>query len=439
MSKLLREALGRFPGGAPSRAGGGAVLRPASVDAQRSRRAVGREIEPRHEAVADEDGHRVVAVPPLRRGDEGLEAVCEVEEFKEPRAVADERVEGREEARSGVGLDRASRPAPVEPGVSRPRVASAAFEPHGGDLAATCGGGAPVRRLARLDRVQMVRDLPRGRRAEPIERLAAAPRDERAAGRCRWERSVHALREVVDLVEAAPPRDRDLSAPPEMLERRLMRRPVPPALAGARGPREVAGRERAALGDRSAHLVDDATPTRTEPRAHPGALSVARAAPLEAVDPPGKPVAADDARVVRPVLEQAARRLGVVRELHRAESVETRVEDQVMRALDRVDAVDLHEAEPRDGGEDARARRAPRGAIERASGKEEFPRVADRHDRRRRIGCGADAHGRKVQHVPRGLGAPSRRSPHPPALRERGRRIREVPVKDGNSNIRIGN
>src|SRR5215203_3077728 len=75
-----------------------AGLPPEVLDLQQPTVAVELGVEPSHQALAFQDRQHVVAVPALELGDEGLEAVIEVEQAKGALAVAEDGVEGREKA-----------------------------------------------------------------------------------------------------------------------------------------------------------------------------------------------------------------------------------------------------------------------------------------------------------------------------------------------------
>src|SRR6185503_16989819 len=91
-----------------------------------------------------------------------------------------------------------------------------------------------------------------GRAAGPVDVLRVARPRRRVPG------GDDARGEVVDLVEARPPRDRELAGPPQVLERGLLRLPPPPPLLapGRALPLEVAGHQRPLAGDAVAHLAD---------------------------------------------------------------------------------------------------------------------------------------------------------------------------------------
>src|SRR3546814_3981198 len=87
------------------------------------------------------------------------------------------------------------------------------------------------------------------------------------------------------------------------------------------------------------------------------ARAQARLLAQEAPLPVGKEAARDDRGVVRPVLEQQAVALVQPRELLLPVGLVAREENHVMRALDRLDRIDLHEAEMLDQRQDRKSTR----------------------------------------------------------------------------------
>jgi hypothetical protein len=81
------------------------LFAPDPTDAEDAVCTVTFEINTGDEALADEDGHRVVAVNTLRSGHECFEAVVEAKELGEAWALADEWVKRREKSRRVVGFD----------------------------------------------------------------------------------------------------------------------------------------------------------------------------------------------------------------------------------------------------------------------------------------------------------------------------------------------
>ncbi len=157
----------------------------------------------------------------------------------------------------------------------------------------------------------------------------------------------HPFRQVVDLREVAPVTDAKLPGPPEIFERGLRRMPFPPATLAARlVGADLARADRPAAADMGQHILDL--------RVELGALPI-RPSPLQAVGlareadlPVGEIFRRQDRRVMGPMLEQGAVAFKQRRQMLRPVALPPRPEDHVMRAFDRVDAVDLHEAEAAD-------------------------------------------------------------------------------------------
>ena len=141
--KLPRKPFRRPARRGAGHAGAGSGLVPHAVDAQHSRIAIAREVEPRDQPLAGQDRHGVVAVHALGGGHEGLEAVVEAEQLCQPHALADQRVERRKKPRRVVEPRACGDTPPVEPRESRPRRTAEPLERHRRDLASLRGLRAP--------------------------------------------------------------------------------------------------------------------------------------------------------------------------------------------------------------------------------------------------------------------------------------------------------
>ena len=313
----------------------------------------------------------------LRRRHVDLDPVAEAEQPLGARALPDQRVERADQrprvhaARQPRARDRGSR-ARASP---RPRPATARPPRPAPPRAPRLGGGEPEV----VAQVALGRDAERAR--GDAHELALGVLD---GGRRRRDHrgGQHALGQVVEALEAAPPRGRDLPAPEQPLERALDVAPVPPR-AGARRALlldHVAGRDRAAR----AHLVEHVrhqlgAVAPDPPHPAPGLVRRAVHAPAQRRLQGDR----DQRRLVAPVLEQPPRRAvgGAVeqRDVVRAGAAEQR---QVVRALEHVDRVDLHHADAveqpphrpargrarRRAGRRSPGRRARRGAPARPTG-----------------------------------------------------------------------
>ena len=207
-----------------------------ALDDEHAALAVVARVEAADEAVALEDRQHVVAVAALRRrarrprsgsrsrtgarGDRG-------------RAAADRRREQASSCARGAGARRSAL-LPVRQRERRARLRAVVSAPSRD--AARLDRPTPqrdTRRAASRDGIACpeLRELARGRDAEPLERRAAGPLDVLVGLRCRRGVGLgqHALDQVVDLVEAVAAGDREAPGPPQELERRLLGRPVPPA------------------------------------------------------------------------------------------------------------------------------------------------------------------------------------------------------------------
>ena len=190
--------------------------------------------------------------------------------------------------------------------------------------------------------------------------------------------SVDAAGNVVDLLEAAPRVNGDLSRPPQVLKCRLVRRPLPPAtprLASRAHPVvNVANAHRTGLPEQIHRLLHPLRPTAAKSLPHPCIVQVASPTRLEPIGPPRQPIGPYQAGIVRPVFEDGSMPLGLHRQLDWLVSIEPRVQDQVVGTLDERDAVDLDIAQCPDHGEHPRVGGSRRGCRKRASGQEQQPR-----------------------------------------------------------------
>src|SRR3569623_3539780 len=193
----------------------------------------------------------------------------------------------------------------------------------------------------------------------------------------------HALWQVVLAFELAPPRARDLAAPEQKLDRGLGIRPRPPAAAGPLlllrlGELDLAGRERAAVGDDAQDILDERlAPLRH--LAHPAPRLVRGL--CHAYPQPRLELDRHERGLVGPVLEQRARRFPRER-IERVAVVRTapRERGQVVRARQHVDRVDLDHAELVD--ERAQHRLShPRGPRAEALRRDREPARLDRRQR----------------------------------------------------------
>ena len=192
-----------------------------------------------------------------------------------------------------------------------------------------------------------------------------------------------ALHQVVDLLESLATRNRQLPRPPQHLERRLLRLPAPPAAGLPLSiPVELARKHRPVVADSLTHALKDLQVTGTEPLPQPRRVVNPRAKALEAMAPVRKKGDGDGRRIVRPVLEQRPPLLDQPREQRRSISVPARRECEMVRPLDDIDRIDLHEPHPLDERQHAGVRRRTRRVVEQALRVEQQPpRLRRTHDR----------------------------------------------------------
>ena len=206
-------------------------------------------------------------------------------------------------------------------------------------------------RFGERDRIHEVTQLTRSGGAQTRQCFGARPFNGVAARRHRVARTMHTFTEVVHLFKSASRVHREIARAPQELECSFVRRPIPPALAGiffwlhAFGRREITRGQCAALFDLIVHMSDGCLPIGAQARTHPRVSGQPHATAFKAMRPPHQPIAADDAGVVGPMFKCVTRGFGVVREHRLRVAVESRVHDEVMRAFDGADAVELDEPE----------------------------------------------------------------------------------------------
>ena len=233
---------------------------------------------------------------------------------------------------------------PVGPGVAAPRPAVAGRRHFDGDqVTGIRGRGAPVPRFRQRHRAQETGDLPRRGDAEAIDRRRACPVDVRAVVGHRQVRIArhHPFGEVVGFLEVLAPRDRQRPAAPQDLQRRFLRLPLPPAPAGPGVALEVTRLQRALGGDAVDDVRERLRLVAAEVLGPPRARQTTGPEPLETNLPVAEPLAGDRRRIVGPVLEERPVPLQQVTEHARLIAVEPARQDQVVRALDDVDRVNL--------------------------------------------------------------------------------------------------
>ncbi len=153
----------------------------------------------------------------------------------------------------------------------------------------------------------------------------------------------HALGEVIDLLKAFAPGNRQLAGVPEEFQRRLRGVPVPPAAGDMILALHIAGHDRTMIADAGIGFLEGLIETLPLP---PGpVLADSRLAAHEPVFPIGKEGRGDDRGVMGPVLEKRAVLFDEMLEVPRLVGLIAGKENLVVGALDPLDAVDLNEAE----------------------------------------------------------------------------------------------
>ncbi len=155
----------------------------------------------------------------------------------------------------------------------------------------------------------------------------------------------HPLDQIINLLEPLTPGNRQLARPPEKLERRLRRMPLPPAARRTAFARlgQLPRQQRPLPQHPLANLVDHRLERRPVP--NPPPLPHPHVLALEPQLPVAKIRARNHRRIMRPVLEQCPVVMQQPLEITPPIPIRARQQDHVMRTLDRVDAVDLHIAQ----------------------------------------------------------------------------------------------
>jgi hypothetical protein len=311
-------------------------------------RAIGLEVGPADETVADEEWENVVAVRPLVLALVDLDHVPEAEDAFEQRPVPHDVVERRDEDGWGggavellLGIDVERRAAVVDMHLAEQALVDereqVVVQPG---LAAL---QAPV--LAHRSLGQGAACADREER-EGAQRLVLARRGRVEDGL--WN---DALGEVVEPLEAPASRDHELPAVPETLEHHLRRLPVPHPAAAV--PLEVARAERAFGADALEHRLDEVGVVAE------GAVVRAPVAAALHHRPEVRPqLDRQQRRLVRPVLEDAPL-AEELRHLFRIERADPRRQLEPVRAVDGRDRVELHRGEAADRGLDVGRARPP--------------------------------------------------------------------------------
>ena len=157
--------------------------------------------------------------------------------------------------------------------------------------------------------------------------------------------TIDALSEVIHLVESLPRVNRDFACSPEIFKRRFLRRPIPPSFGSARWTRKIARHQWTTMANRVANFFDARIAIAPQLRLKPSTLVESFARSKKSMRPPMAPIRANHACIMRPVFEKRTLLLREAREHRRRVSIESRVQNQMMRTIDAVDAVELEKPE----------------------------------------------------------------------------------------------
>ncbi len=311
-------------------------------------RAVGLEVGPAGEAVADEQRQHVVAVRALGLLLVDLDQVVEAERTAEKRPVPHQVVE-RAEEHGAAGAPSSSAPAGTIDGRAAVVHLDPLDEPVGDErIDVRADHLHAAREPAMLD------DPGLGQRAASLHGPKRVTAAELFLGRSRCLESLardHAFRQVVDALESLPARNRDLACGEEVLERALRGLPVPHRLAA---PLERADRKRTFVAESRQYLTLDG-PAFLCPLPSPPVV-------IGELDHPAleERVVLDreQAGLVRPVLEDASA-TEEPRDEALVETADPGRERDPVGAVDGRDRVELNHAEARDLRRDLAGRRPP--------------------------------------------------------------------------------
>ena len=229
-----------------------ALLEMCGMDQQLRIGAVGLEVDPRHQPVAQQEGQHVVAVRALGDGRVDADAVEEIEDSMGAVALPDQGIERRQQgarldlARLARGGMEVGRPVPALD-LDRYKIAGLdqLGEPRLGvgdaeaEVVAQVEFGGDAQRLRRQTQQLALRFLGAGRRqGDDVGRQ-------------------HALGEVVDALERAAPRCRgDEAGEEQPFDGELAVVPAPPGAAPFAAVGQLRRGERSAVGDLAQHRVD---------------------------------------------------------------------------------------------------------------------------------------------------------------------------------------
>ena len=340
-------------------------------------------VEPSDQEPVVEDRQGVIAVDALVAGCVDLDPVVEAEEPRGAVAVPEERVERREQRgaprREAAPAGRGQRRQVLRK--HQPPRASTRSVPGG----ASAGAARPVILDRDLDHLAGVEHRPErlptrpdlearegevhaqvhlGRGSHRVEAAAQVPAQE-LPGRGRFDfpyRWDHAFRQVEALLEVGPRVHQRAPRHPQPVEREGGGLPAPPP--GGRTPPgvlEIRVADRSALAERLLHRVDDARVPLEESRP-PG---VAHGVVQHRAPPHREVRGRNEARRVRPVLEQQPAVVGEAVEGAPIVGTETAPNREVVGPVQHVDRIDLEAARVLDEAQEARGGEALlAGAVE---------------------------------------------------------------------------
>ena len=316
-------------------------------------------------------------------GHEGLEAVVEAEAGQGPAPVTQDGIEGAQEAGALGGLRQAGEGGlPGGQGEGRLPLPRCGPHCHGENASGLGGGQTPGPGRCQVDGVPEARQLPGGEDLEAVGRSGTGPFAvgfRVGAGQGVGLRE-HPLGQVVDLLETLPPGHQQLAAAPEEVQGGLLGFPAPPGAPAVR-VLEVRGLQWSLLSDAvphgGHHLCGVRAPEVVLP---PGVPLEPAPVPLEPGLPVGIPRRGDGGGIVGEtleevlaVLQQAAQVLGPV-------GVPAGGQGEVVGPGHHIDAVNLHEAQALNQGQEGRGRDPAGRVVQQALGaQEEAPGGGGRH------------------------------------------------------------
>ena len=338
-------------------------------------------IDPPDQPVAFKQGKDIIAITPLRLGDKNFDPVMKAKQTLCPRPVAQRRVKRAQYPQPPRGRRQPfSLLDDIRAGKHRARLSTGTHHVDRLNLSPSLLFGAPGFGLCRRNSGPKGRQLSRGCKPQPVKRGVAQPVD----GLVRIRAGLggaqvgldHPLRQVIPLLKSFTPDHGDLTGAPEIFQRGFGGVPIPPTAAGAFFIlAHIRRSDRAVIADMLQNRLELRVKFIALPA--PPAPLQRRRITLKAQMPMRIKRHRNNSRIMSPVLKKRAVALIQPLKMRCAISRSARKQDHVMRAGDRVDAVELNKAEFFDqGGKISAFARACRRLAQSVTMQKNLPRRA---------------------------------------------------------------